>query len=156
MGGGLGATSLYNQEMNIEDFKNHLDQLKNNSELKYTIGDSVSITTIENIEQKLKVIFPKQVKVFYSNYNGLLTKNPSLELYKIEELELIEKLIIFGKFNNIYEVAFDTNTLNSANQWNIINVKNKYCITLTMASFWSNKIPVWLKSKREIWDAEIY
>ena len=71
--------------MNIEDFKNHLDHLKNNSELKYNIGDSVSITTIEKIEQKLNVIFPKQVKVFYSNYNGLLTKNPSLELYKIEE-----------------------------------------------------------------------
>ena len=41
--------------MNIEDFKNHLDHLKNNSELKYNIGDSVSITTIEKIEQKFHV-----------------------------------------------------------------------------------------------------
>ena len=142
--------------MDIKEFITYINKLKGKSELEFTLETAVSSSTIYNIEEKLNLKFPEQVKLFYLSCNGLATKHPSLHIYKIENLELDGNLLIFAKFNDTNEVAFDTSQLNNAKQWNIVNAKNKFCITQTMASFWSNKIPAWLKNKRQIWDKEDY
>lgn len=89
--------------------------------------------------------------------NGLIVEKPALAIRALDELEIDNKgLMHFAVFDNKHIIAFDTNSINNAEQWNIVNRDTGYLVTLTMASFWANKIWAWLISQRTIWKEEFY
>ena len=83
--------------------------------------------------------------------NGLKTFNPDFEIIDLNSWKLRDKFIHFATFDKTHKIVFDTRKLNSANEWTILNEKNNYEITLTISSFWSNKIWHWLKQRHKIW-----
>ncbi len=94
---------------------------------------------------------------FYSSINGLKTSNPDFEILPIEKWNSAESdLIHFATFDKDLKAYFDTKELNQADSWSIINPKDNYVLTLTMSSFWSNKIWHWIEKKREIWKDEFW
>lgn len=50
--------------------------------------------------------------------------------------------------------CFDTQELNKANQWDILEYHSKYLVTLTIGSFLLNKVWAWLDKGRVIWEDE--
>ena len=50
-------------------------------------------------------------------------------------------------------LGFDLRRRNDAEQWDILNVDTGFRVTLTMASFWSNKVLAWVDKRRAVWEA---
>lgn len=140
--------------MHLDQIPSQFQKLSDQNKLNYSLGKAASKEEIFKVEQKLDVTFPTQIKLFYESYNGLYVEDPQLEVMALEQLYFVtsHKLnfaIIDGK-HNLY---FDTSQINEAEQWDIVS-EDDYEITMTMASFWSNKIWAWLKKRREIWKEE--
>ena len=74
-----------------------------------------------------------------------------VEVFSLRNLEIYDEKIVFAKFNGKHDLAFLSSNLNQAEQWDIVNASTGFLITLTMASFWSNKLVAWLRSGREIY-----
>ncbi|MBL1214984.1 MAG: SMI1/KNR4 family protein [Ignavibacteriae bacterium] len=127
--------------MKISDLQNYFNSRKEEFSLSYKFGAPIGKDEISNVEEKFEILFPEQVREFYTNYNGMKVQEPAFEIYSLNKLRILDNYLIFAKFNNEHEVAFDISKINQADQWNIMNIENGYCVTLTMASFWSNKIP---------------
>ncbi len=143
--------------MELKYLKQNLEKSKKKNGITYLLGKPVSKEEIESLEYRIKIHFPNQVKLFFMTHNGLKIQNPDLEIFPINELVCVtKKRIKFCKIDNIHEIGFDISKLNSAGQWNILNLSTNFVITLTMASFWSNKIWAWVNNRREIWKKEIY
>ncbi len=142
--------------MNIDHLIGNFEKRRVKKNLVYKIGEPASENQIKNVEAKLEVLFPDQLRMFYSHYNGLKVEEPPLEIFNVEKLVKINNLIHFSNINKDIKICFDCKELNQAKQWNIINYDDGYRITLTFASFWSNKIWAWIDKKREIWAEEIY
>ena len=138
--------------MNLNDFKINLDKLSSG----YEIGGPASEVDFALHESRLGILLPEQVKQFYRFANGIKVSMPRMEVYPLSEIENIGGHLFFCKFAGIHELAFDASELNAANQWNIVNANTGYLVTLTMASFWSNKVWVWLRQRREIWAPEVH
>jgi len=51
----------------------------------------------------------------------------------------------------LHRFRFDTSHLNNVGQWYVFFFESRYQVTLTMASFWSNKIWNWIDKNRAIW-----
>ncbi|GBC59936.1 hypothetical protein DENIS_0878 [Desulfonema ishimotonii] len=140
--------------MDIEHIKINLEKRYKKNGLIYSLGNPLSEKELNLAEERLNLILPNQLKIFYKCYNGLKVDKPGLQIFPINDLELNnDKIINFALMDNKHMIAFDTSHLNDANQWNIINPKNNYLITLTFASFWSNKIWAWIDKHRAIWQA---
>jgi hypothetical protein len=138
--------------MNIEDFIPRLDKAKKaNNEFIYTLGKRLTQTDIESIENRLNIKIPLKVKEFYLKTNGLCTVNPDFQVIEINSWEVSSSLIHFATFNKSFKIYFDTSKLNSASEWTILNKEDNYEITLTISSFWSNKIWHWIEKNRKIW-----
>ena len=100
---------------------------------------------------------PQQVKWFYLLCNGLKVEAPPLEIKSIEDLYTDKTgKIIFAIFDKRHRICFDVSKNNAASQWDILNYDNGFIVTLTMASFWTNKIFAWLDKRRTIWKEETY
>ena len=113
--------------------------------------DEISVT-----ERRLAISLPHQIKLSYQHYNGFSVENPPLEILPLNALSYqADSKIHFATFNKSAKVCFDSNSLNQAGQWSILNCQDDYLITLTMASFWSNKVFAWIDKRRKIW-TEIY
>lgn len=109
----------------------------------------------EEAEQSLAVVFPSQVRDFYQFYNGLRVEEPHLEILSIEEIRYQKApLLHFATVNREHQVCFDTSRINEAGQWDIVTADG-HRITLTMASFWSNKLWAWIDKRRHIWESEV-
>ncbi len=82
--------------------------------------------------------------------------NPEFKIYSLTELciNIEDSLIAFAEINSEIKIAFDFSKLNEANQWDIVNLNNKYLITKTISSFWSNKIWKWIDQQDKIWFIE--
>lgn len=141
--------------MKLNDLKKYFERLKVEYSISYEFGSSNCLDDISKTEEKFDLVFPLQIKEFYINYDGMYVKDPAFEVYPLDKLRKIKDYLIFAKFNNEFEVAFDISRINRADQWNIVNIENGFCVTLTMASFWSNKIPAWIIRERKIWDKEV-
>ena len=90
--------------------------------------------------------------MFYQHFNGLSVENPPFQILSLSQFNFISpNLLHFSTFDSQQKVCFDTSRLNEAEQWLIVFADNKYEITFTMASFWSNKIWKWLGSRQPIW-----
>jgi hypothetical protein len=77
--------------------------------------------------------------------------NPNFEIIKLNELKVENSLVHFATFDNNKQICFEIENLNEAQEWNIIEKETKYKLTLTISSFWSNKIWKWLENEKKIW-----
>ena len=138
--------------MHIEDFIRRLDRISSvDKNFSYFVDKNISLDIIEKTEMKLKINIPEKIKLFYLFLNNLKTKNPDFEIIDIENWTLENGFIDFAIFNSIGIVSFDTRKLNDAKEWNIVNRTVDYELTMTISSFWSNKIWKWLEHRRPIW-----
>jgi hypothetical protein len=140
--------------MHLEQIPLEFQKLSEKDNLIYSLGKPASLNDILKAEQKLDVSFPTQIKLFYESCNGLRVEDPRLEILPLEQLHFVtpDKLN-FATINGKHELYFDTSQINEAEQWDIVN-REDYLVTKTMASFWSNRIWAWIKTRREIWKAE--
>ena len=81
---------------------------------------------IRESEVRLGINFPNEIIHFYETLNGLSVASPKFELLPVEELQRKNELIIFGHFNGCIPVGFESSSINSAKQWNIVNSNNGY------------------------------
>lgn len=138
--------------MEIEKFERRLERLKESKVVfDYEFGQKLNSTDFEIFEKKMNLVFPDKIKKFYIFNNGLKTMNPSFEIIELSNLKNENSLIHFATFDNNKDICFMVEKLNHANEWTIIEKESKYELTLTISSFWSNKIWHWLEKKNEIW-----
>jgi cell wall assembly regulator SMI1 len=137
--------------MHLADFPARFQKLTCRLRLNYSLADPASDDDILRAEQRLGVLFPTQIKLFYRRFNGLCVDEPQLEVFPVERLEFASpKRLHFATVDNVHRLFFDVSHNNAAGQWNILTDAD-YLVTLTMASFWSNKIWAWVERRREIW-----
>ncbi len=141
--------------MNIEYFRQYFEKKSQKNGFKYKIGEPASDILISESERRLNVEFPHQVKLFYMCCDGITVETPALEILPLEKLIKDDsELIHFSTFDGKHKLCFETTNLNEADQWSIINCVSEYEVTLTMSSFWSNKIWAWIDKNRTIWKEE--
>jgi hypothetical protein len=138
--------------MQLEHFALRFEKLSESLGLKYSLGEPTSESDVSQTAANLGVSFPAQVVLFYKYFNGLRVENPPLEVLPIERLNFaFPNRLHFATFDGNRCLFFDTSHINNAEQWDVVT-KNGFCVTLTMASFWSNKIWAWVERKRAIWE----
>lgn len=141
--------------MRVEDLGITLTRkLKNNG---LVINAPAGTELMQNTESRLNVKFPEPVKLFYTFYNGLSVNDPHFEILSLEKLNWYsDHLIHFATFNFQHKACFDISKQNSAGQWMIVNGETGFQITMTMESFWSNKLLAWVEKRRPVWEQEEY
>jgi hypothetical protein len=140
--------------VHLEDFPLRLEELARRKGVEYELGVPISEEEMREVEVFLGVTFPEQVRMFYRNFNGFSVKNPRLEILPIEKLIRDSAgRLLFATMEHGRLIYFETSRTNQAGQWDIV-AENGYRITLTMASFWSNKVWAWLDKSRPIWRDE--
>ena len=128
-------------------FKN----LSSQRDVKYFLRDAASEIVIQAVEQRLAVSLPHQVQSFYEVYDGLRVEDPQFEILSLEQVIFSSpNRLRFVTLDQDRELFFDTSKLNQANQWDIVSVDG-YRVTLSMASFWSNRMWSWIENRRPIW-----
>lgn len=142
--------------MIIEHFQTNLLKREKKVGLHFSLGAPASDELIENTESRLRVKFPFQVALFYRNYNGLYIEEPHLKVFELENLHLVDKRIHFAIVGEGHNLYLDTSRINNADQWDIVVDESDYIVTLTFASFWSNKIFAWVDKQRTIWKEEFF
>jgi hypothetical protein len=143
--------------MEIEKFRMRLEKLnKSNPNFEYKFGEKLNSNDFDFIEKKLNINFPEKIKEFYQFTNGLKTLNPNFEIIELDKLTSKNSLIHFATFDKTKKICFMTEKLNNAKEWTIIEKESKYELTLTISSFWSNKIWHWLEKKNKIWENEFW
>lgn len=143
--------------MHIDHFILNLEKRSDKNGLDYQVGEPAMESAMRTFEERHEIKVPLQVRLFYQKCNGLVVEVPPLEITPIENLDADETgKIIFATFNQKHLICFDTSQLNAASQWDILNYDTNFHISLTMASFWSNKIFAWLDKRRTIWQEETY
>ena len=127
--------------MKVDYVKNKLEK----SGINYVDLPGVSFDTIHSAEERLGLSFPKQIVCFYKFMNGLKVKDPKFEIFPIDDLTLNNgNEIHFCSYSENQGLIFKTDNLNVAKEWDIYDIHLKSHITLTFASFWSNKMWKWL------------
>jgi hypothetical protein len=131
-----------------------MEKLSKEKGLTISLNAGSSEKQILDAEIRLNIRLPEQVKLFYFHFNGLQVDNPELEILPLARLSLrFPSRLHFAVFDGKHNIYFDVSKTNEAGQWNIVS-ENDYLITLTMASFWSNKIWRWLEHRKAIWTDE--
>jgi hypothetical protein len=143
--------------MNINHFILNIEKRSNKNGLRIQVGKPAIESAIKAFEERNGIKIPQQVKWFYQKCNGLNVEDPALNIKPIENLNKDEAdKIIFAIFREKHRICFDISKNNAASQWNILNYDTGFLITLTMASFWTNKIFAWLDNQRTIWKEETF
>ena len=144
--------------MHLNDFQKRLEKVKRkNQEFTFKLNDGVDLSDITYLEQQMRTELPESIRTFWTYSDGLESENPGLRICKLKDFNFIGKsLIHFATFDKDIKVYFDASNLNIAKEWSIVNKEENYTLSLTMASFWSNKIWQWLDSKTEIWKDEYW
>jgi hypothetical protein len=138
--------------MQLEHIAIHLERRAQQRGLHFTLGVPASAVLLEATEQRLAVRFPAQVKQFYQHYNGLSIDLPPLAVLALEHLTFLSTdCLHFATVNQRHQLCFNCSDLNAAGQWDIVTAGDSSRITLTMASFWSNKLWAWIDKGRPIW-----
>jgi hypothetical protein len=145
------------QSMHTDHFIQNLEKRANKNGLKFKVRKPAIESAIVAFEERNRITMPQQVKLFYLMCNGLKVAAPSLEIKSIEELNIDEMgKIIFAVIDKRHRICFDVSKNNATPQWAILNYDTGFIVTLTMASFWTNKIFAWLDKRRTIWKEETY
>ena len=137
--------------MRLEQIPLLLQKLSQRHGLEYSLADAASAQDIREAEERLGVSIPWQVKLFYSSYNGLRVEDPQLEILPAGRLERADPVRLhFATLDGGRRLYFDASHVNEAGQWDVV-AEDGYRVTLTMASFWSNRIWAWVEKRRPIW-----
>ena len=140
--------------MKLEEFETNLKKRADRSQVQYTLNPGASAQQILDAEKRLGKL-PKQVCLFYSHFNGLSMSQPFLRILGLECLNKDQDgKVPFCTFEDDVTLCFNTAGLNDADQWTIENYKSHYVVTLSLASFWSNKIFAWIDHRRHVWEQE--
>jgi hypothetical protein len=138
--------------MNIDNFIKRLDKTRQTQKgFDYILGKQLRVEDFENIEKKLQLKIPARIRDFYLVANGLITINPDFELIEPDNWKPEKGFIHFATFNKTNNVYFYVIKPNNAKEWTIIDKDTKFEITLTISSFWSNKLWHWIERKKNIW-----
>lgn len=138
--------------MHLEQLPSRFSKLSQKRQLKYFLGNPASDEEVKRAERKLGLVFPAQVRSFYCSFNGLQVEEPQLEMLPVERLNFsMPNRLHFATLNGIEHLYFDGSRINEAEQWDII-AANGFRVTLTLASFWSNKMWAWIEWKKPIWE----
>jgi hypothetical protein len=106
------------------------------------------------IEPFLGIILPDAIMSFYRQIEFLEIINPrKFNVLSIKEMVMENNYLMFSNINNT-KICFDTRTVNSAGEWDIINFDSKFIITKTLASYLTSKMWAWIDRGREIWNEE--
>ena len=141
--------------MHLDHVAMHLERRAQQCGLRVVLGTPVSDISVAAAEARLHLAFPAQVRRFYQHYNGLRVEDPPLEVLPIEQFAFAAtQRLHFATVNHIHQLCFDTSRLNEARQWDILAYPSELQVTLTMASFWSNKLWAWIDKGRPIWQPE--
>ena len=140
----------------LEHLETSLQKRREETGLIYTIGKPADESSIRGVEFSLNLSFPEQVRQFYNRHNGLAVQKPALNIWPLEEFARgANERVRFATFDNDQHVSFAVTRLNDDGQWDIVNDLSGELITLTMASFWSNKIWHWIDKRRRVWLNEV-
>jgi hypothetical protein len=143
--------------MHIDHFIYNLEKRAKKNGLKFQVGKPANESAIVAFEERSGIKLPQQVKWFYLVCNGLKVEAPPLEIKLIDDLKADETgKIVFAIFDKKHRICFDASKNNTASQWDILNYDTGFVVTLTMASFWTNKVFAWLDKRRTIWKEETY
>lgn len=138
--------------MHIEQFIKRLEKTQQTQKgFEYKLGKLLELVDFMTFEKKVGFEIPSKIKGFYAVANGLITTNPDFKIIEFNSWVIEDDLIHFATFDNTIKVYFVITELNNANEWTIINKSNNYVMTLSISSFWSNKIWHWLEQKHKIW-----
>lgn len=134
--------------MNIEHFIGNLSKRP----IKVRVGAPCGREALDAASARLGAPLPEQLCSFYLHVNGLDVADPALQVLPIEELRRSgDGLIRFATLDHCHHLALDSENSNEAGQWSVVSEATGYVVTLTFASFWSNKIFAWLDKRRKIW-----
>jgi hypothetical protein len=97
---------------------------------------------------------PEPVARFYRRCDGLVIAHPAFELLPLHELWRFGPLLHFARFDRVEPIAFDTSSLNEAAQWNIVHAPSGHLVTMTLASFLTNKLFAWVRRDRRVWEVD--
>ena len=137
--------------MHLDQVPSRFQKLAAKREVSYSLSAPASDEEILRTERRLGVSFSEQVRLFYRSFNGLRVDDPQLEVLPLERLNLASpNRLHFATLAGSRPLYFDVSRLNEAGQWDIL-AEDGYRVTLTMASFWSNKIWAWVEKRRAIW-----
>ena len=140
--------------MLLEQILLRFKNLSANRELKYSLTSPASENEIMETEQRLGVSFPAQVKSFYQHCNGLHVDDPQLEILPIERLDFsFPQHLHFATLDSNHRLYFNVSKMNDADQWDIVTADG-FLVTVTMASFWSNRMWTWIEKRRPIWEEQ--
>jgi len=136
--------------MHLDDIPLRFQRLAGKRELSYSLAAPASDDEMLSAERRLGISFPAQVELFYRSFNGLQVDDPPLEVLPVEHLNFASNRLHFATLDGSHPLYFDVSRTNEAEQWDIVSA-DEYQVTLSMASFWSNKIWVWVEKRRAIW-----
>ncbi|AKQ70393.1 hypothetical protein A176_007305 [Myxococcus hansupus] len=103
------------------------------------------------LSERLGEPLPPQVEWFWGAHDGLVIQEPRLHILACGQWAPVNGLMHFATFDDTHRLGFDLRRRNEADQWDILNVETGFRVTLTMASFWSNKVLAWVDKRRAVW-----
>ncbi|NMO19599.1 SMI1/KNR4 family protein [Pyxidicoccus fallax] len=110
---------------------------------------------LAEVERRLGTRLPPGVRRFYEALDGFEVSSPRLHVFRAQSLSKDpDGRIAFAEFAGRHRLVFLANQLNPAQEWSIANAETGFVVTLTMASFWSNKVFAWLDRQRPVWGPE--
>jgi len=136
--------------MHLEQIPGRIEKLRH-SGIECRIASGAAADVVQATEQRLGVTLPEQVFRFYSAFDGLTVAEPNFTVYALRDLEREGSLLHFCQCDHLHRLAFETASINTAEQWFIVNAETGYRITYTMASFWSVRMWSWIELQRPIW-----
>ena len=105
------------------------------------------------MEKKFKVSLPMQILWFYGCCDGYLIPSLQLEIYGLEKLVMNgNRIMEFAVVNNKHKIGFNTKIINTANEWDIININTNLLLASTISKFWSANLFNWVENKQPLWE----
>ena len=95
----------------------------------------------------------KTIDLLGSNLHGISVKHENRTIAFCFGPLLENRYLPFARIEK-HLFCFDTQKLNKAGQWDILEYQSKYLVTLTIGSFLLNKVWAWLEKGRAIWENE--
>ncbi len=127
----------------------------NNGNGKYKFElklNDAGIVTLEPTD--INIGIPTTILSFYGHVHSLKIFSPrSFEIFSMSEITWRGPFVSFSKINS-NSIGFDCRKINSAGEWDIVNLDTKFVITKTLASYLTNKMWAWINRGRLVWCQE--
>ncbi len=142
--------------MDLRDLHSNLQMRARRHGLVFELAPPATEDLISSTGGRLNHVLPDQVQAFYRCCNGLKVADPAVLVFPLQDLQIEPPgFMRFSLFDQRHPVCFDISHLNEADQWDILSAESGFKITLTLASFWSNKLFAWIDRRRPIWEQSV-